>query len=101
MKCPRHLTFLPIKLPTPDGMGVNFLLLFSRQFMTFLGFCYPLKFPLRSPLGGEVNFLGSKPLDPDLSDSAWIYKQNITDFAKQLKHVRGFINKIQLMLLNS
>ncbi len=55
--------------------------------MTFPGLLFfdPLKFPLRPPWDGEVDFVGSKPF-PDLSECACIYKQNITDVAKQLKH---------------
>ena len=54
--------------------------------MTFPGLLFvdPLKFPLWPPWGGEVDFVGSKPF-PDLSECACIYKQNITDVAKQLK----------------
>ena len=56
--------------------------------MTFPGLLFfdPLKFPLRPPWGGEVDFVGSKPF-PDLSECACIYIQNITDVAnfKQLK----------------
>ena len=37
--------------------------------------------------------LGSKPFQ-DLFECARIFKQNITDVAKQQKHVRVFLNKI-------
>ena len=56
MKCLRHLKFLPIKLPTPGGVGWDyfFVITLSRQFMTFPGLLifWPSKIPTATPLVG-------------------------------------------------
>ena len=82
------------KTPNPPGGGGKNVLIFSAVHdisRTFI--CWPPKIPTATPWGGKVDFLGSKTF-PDLSECACIYKQNITDVAKQLKRVHGFVNKI-------
>ena len=71
-----HMKFLPIKLPTPGGVGWGklFVITFlgsSWHFPDFL-FFEPLKFPLRPPLVGG----GVKKCFIDFLDSSW----NLPDF---------------------
>ena len=49
-----HLKFLPIKLPTPGGVGLICVYYFSLQFMTFPGLLifWPPKIPTATPFGG-------------------------------------------------
>ena len=64
------------------------MILFSRHFMPFpdFYFFYPLQFPLRPPWGGEVNLFRFETIPSyiRMCVESWIYRQNITDIAKQL-----------------
>ena len=53
-----HLKCLPIKLPTPGGVGLIFVYYFSLQFMTFPGLLifWPPKIPTATPFGGGGGF---------------------------------------------
>ena len=48
-------------------------------------FFYPLQFPLRPPWGGEVSLFRFETIPSyiRMCVESWIYKQNITDIAKQ------------------
>ena len=48
-------------------------------------FFYPLQFPLRPPWGGEVNLFRFETIPSyiRMCVESWIYRQNITDIAKQ------------------
>ena len=79
------------KTPNPRWGGLKIMYSFSRHFMPFPDFYFwPSTIPTATPWDGEVNLVTvnlfsfeTVPRYIRMCVESWIYKQNITDIAKQ------------------